>query len=341
MRKRKLALSTGLVMAVILTAASGCASPRAVSGKPKVFESAEPDKGEKILKVALLQMSSFQFDQESNKLKGGKFCRKAKESGADIALFPEIWNIGYTAFDKKKAGAKEQWQQRAIRRDSEFVKFYQRLAKELDMAIGITYLEKYDGAAPRNSISLIDRRGKIVMTYAKVHTCDFMAMEAACSPGDDFYVCDLDTAKGGVKVGAMICYDREAPESARILMLKGAELILTPNACVLDNRRIAQFKTRAFENTMAVAMANYPKPKHNGRSTACDGRGDVIVKAGEDEGIFLANIDLEELRKWRGRTIWGNAYRRPHRYGELISDQVEEPFIRKNAFGEPFERSKR
>ena len=47
----------------------------------------------------------------------------------------------------------------------------------------------------------------------------------------------LDTAQDDVKIGAMICYDREFPESARILMLKGAEIILTPNAC--DARRAA------------------------------------------------------------------------------------------------------
>ena len=53
-------------------------------------------------------------------------------------------------------------------------------------------------------------------------------MEAATWPGDSFQVGDLDTKGGVVKVGAMICFDREQPESARILMLKGAEIILTP-----------------------------------------------------------------------------------------------------------------
>jgi len=327
------------VAAVALIVADGCARSGGVSGVSKVSET-EPS-GKNTLQVALLQIGSFEFDQESNQVKGGQFCGRAKEMGADIALFPEMWNIGYTPFDEKKAGAKEQWQDRAIARDGEFVKFYRRLAKELDMAIGITYLEKHEGGGPRNSFSLIDRRGEIVMTYSKVHTCDFMATEAACGPGDDFYVCDLNTAKGVVKVGAMICYDREAPESARILMLKGAELILTPNACELDDRRMDQFKTRAFENAVAVAMANYPRPKHNGRSAACDGGGHVIVEAGADEGIFLAGINLRKLRKLRAATIWGNAYRRPHRYDALTSDRVEEPFIRKNAFGEPFERTRR
>ncbi len=49
-------------------------------------------------------------------------------------------------------------------------------------------------------------------------------MERNLTPGEDFYVTDLDTARGPVRVGAMICYDREFPESARLLMLKGAEL---------------------------------------------------------------------------------------------------------------------
>ena len=86
-----------------------------------------------------------------------------------------------------------------------------------------------------------------MLTYAKVHTCEF-DIEASCTPGDDFYVCDLDTAAGEVKLGAMICYDREFPESARILMLKGAEVILTPNSCPLEINRLSQYRARAFEN---------------------------------------------------------------------------------------------
>lgn len=74
------------------------------------------------------------------------------------------------------------------------------------------------------------------MTYAKVHTCDF-GMESAVTPGEAFGVCDLDTAAGPVRIGAMICYDREFPECARLLMLLGAELVLSPNACHMDVTR--------------------------------------------------------------------------------------------------------
>ena len=206
------------------------------------------------------------------------------------------------------------------------------------MAIALTYLERWDGA-PRNSMSLIDRHGKVIMTYAKVHTCDF-SMEAACTPGDEFYVATLDTGQGPVKVGAMICYDREFPESARILMLKGAEVILTPNACNLDDGRIGQFRARAFENMTGMAMANYAAPPHNGRSIAFDAvsfdevdgdaRDTLIVEAEESEGVFIAEFDLDKLRSYRERESWGNAFRKPRSYGLLTSPKVAPPFTRKS-----------
>jgi len=61
-----------------------------------------------------------------------------------------------------------------------------------------------------------------------------------------------------VHVGAMICYDREQPESACILMLQSAKLILIPNACFFDPIRLAELQVRAFENALVTPMTNYP-----------------------------------------------------------------------------------
>lgn len=188
-------------------------------------------------------------------------------------------------------------------------------------------------------VTLIDRHGECVLTYAKVHTCDF-DREAALTPGDDFEVCSLDVRGEMVRVGAMICFDREFPESARLLMLKGAEIILTPNACTLDEARVGQFRARAFENMVAVAMANYAAPQANGHSVAYDGvvydeKGNsldpLLVEAGEAEGVYLATIDLERLRAYRRREVWGDAYRKPASYGLSTSRQVSPPFIRPDA----------
>jgi predicted amidohydrolase len=293
-----------------------------------------------ILRIALLQLTACGTDQAANLRKGLEYCRQAKELGADVALFPEMWNIGYTGYDAAAPRAREAWQAQAVGADSQFVREFRHLAHELGMAIAITYLETWPGA-PRNSVSLIDGKGEVLMTYAKVHTCDFHTMELGCTPGEGFSVCSLQTRAGPVQVGAMICYDREAPESARILMLEGAELVLTPNACGLDDRRIHQFGTRAFENAMAVAMANYAEPQQNGRSVAFGADGNQLVQADQREGIHLVDLDLDQLRAYRAKTVWGNAFRRPRRYGLLCSQEVGEPFIRKNADGEPFDRSKR
>ena len=304
------------------------------------------------IKIALLQMVSCRSDQEANKQKGEVFCRRAHALGADIALFPEMWNIGYTAYhpkvwaraydpidiDVEEQQLRTAWQAQAVSANDTFVMHFRRLAQELNMAIALTYLEEWP-VAPRNTVSLIDRHGAIVLTYAKVHTCDF-TFEAACTPGDDFYVCTLNTAQGLVQIGAMICYDREFPESARILMLKGAEIILVPNACHLEQHRLNQFQTRAYENMMGMAMANYAAPEQNGHSIAVDGAGfdengrfrdTLIVEADEGEGVYIAEFDLERLRAYREREIWGNTYRKPRSYGLLTSMNFGEPFIRKGA----------
>lgn len=295
------------------------------------------------VKVALLQMMGCGADKKANQDKGEIFCRRARAGGAEIALFPEMWSVGMTFYDAKQEGARERWQAQAISRDDPFITHFRNLARELEMAIAITYLEKWDGA-PRNSVTLINRHGETLLTYAKVHTCEF-DLECALTPGDEFPVCSLDTAQGEVKVGCMICYDREFPESARILMLNGAELILTPNACTLDDHRTTQFKTRAFENMVVVAMTNYAAPQNNGHSVAFDAvaysmkegeqdgvaRDTLVIEAGEAEGVYLASFDMDSIRAYREREAWGNAYRRPRLYKTLTAPEVEPPFVRPDA----------
>ena len=322
------------------------------------------------LRVALLQMVSHGMDSAANLAKGDAFCRRAHASGADIALFPEMWNIGYSpcpmpdfgdgdrwrspgrwgmvpvpavAVDPATAVAVEGWRAAAIDRSDPFFAHFQSLARELRMAVAITYLERWPGA-PRNSVSLIDRQGNVALTYAKVHTCAF-GMEDACTPGDEFHVCDLDTAAGPVRVGAMICFDREFPESARILMLKGAELILTPNACDIEPNRLAQFRTRAFENMVGMAMATYAAPQQNGHSVAYHpmafddagrSRELCLMEADETEGVHVAEFPLAEMRAYREREVWGNAFRRPSAYAALTSSEVQSPFCRVDAAGRTF-----
>lgn len=262
-----------------------------------------------------------------------EYCRRAKAAGADIALFPEMWSVGYEIPENP-----DDLRAAAVATDGPFVRSFRELARELQMAVGITFLEQYE-PSPRNTLCLIDRFGNVVFTYAKVHTCDF-GDECRLTAGEDFRVAELDTAHGRVKVGGMICYDREFPESARILMLKEAEIILVPNACPIEINRFAQLRARAYENMVGIATANYPRGRFdcNGRSCAFDGiayelsgagsRDMLILEGGEDEEICIADFPVAELREYRACEVHGNAYRHPRKYGLLIEERIDEPFVR-------------
>lgn len=289
-----------------------------------------------VLRVALLQMDGGAFEVEANAAKGEGFCRRAKELGADVALFPEMFSVGYR-FAADHPGGLEGWMALAQPSGGPFVARFRVLARELDMAIAVTYLETWE-PLPRDTVTVVDRLGEAVLTYAKVHTCDF-SDEAYLTGGEGFHVGELDTAAGKVTVGAMICFDREFPESARALMLEGAELILIPNSCEMESNRTAQLRARAYENMLAVALANYPR--EGGRSMAFDGialagvddpsSDMLVVEAGSEEGVFLAEIDLDRLRRYRSEESWGNAYRRPRLYGALLDEGVKPPFVRPDA----------
>ena len=284
------------------------------------------------LKVAILQIQPT-TSLQGNLEKGIQYCHLAKEEGADIVLFPEMWSNGYNISEDINMLKSE-----AIDINSDFIQTFKNLSKELDLAIGITYLEKYE-PLPRNTITLFDRFGNIVYTYAKVHTCDF-GDEVRLTSGDDFYVSTLNTKQGDVLVGSMICYDREFPESARILMLKGAEIILVPNACPMEINRISQLRGRAYENMLGIVTVNYPlgKPDCNGHSTAFDGvaylpelegsRDTMLIDCGETEGIYFVEFDMDMIRQYRSTEVHGNSYRKPEKYKILLNKEKKEPFIR-------------
>ena len=280
------------------------------------------------LKIALLQILPGKTLEE-NLSAGKKACIEAKEKGADVALFPEMWSDGYFL-----PADEEELRRLAVAKDSVFVNEFRILAKELQMAIGITLLEAHE-PKPLNSVIFFDRTGKEILHYSKVHTCAF-SDENVLSEGEDFYTADLDFGRGTVKFGSMICFDREFPESARILMLKGAELILAPNACPMEINRLSALRTRAYENMLAVATCNYPKgqPDCNGHSTLFDGvawvrdeegaRDMCVFEAPEEPGVYVATLDLDKLRTHRSGDIMGDKYRHPGKYGILSDPEVKD-----------------
>lgn len=292
------------------------------------FESVRREKPAMELKIAFLQILPGNNTDENLAI-GKDACIKAKEMGADIALFPEMWSDGYSLPQDEA-----ELRKLAIKEDGDFIRGFQGLAAELRMAIGITFLEWHD-PKPLNSVMIFDRTGKEILHYSKVHICAFDD-EKVLSAGEHLDVAELDFGRGTVKIGSMICFDREFPETARILMLKGAELILAPNACPMEINRLAALRTRAYENMVAVATCNYPdgQPDCNGRSTLFDGvpwlrnasgvRDMCVMEAPEKPGIYMATLDLDMLRTHRSNDVNGDKYRRPGTYGILADPSVRD-----------------
>jgi predicted amidohydrolase len=274
-------------------------------------------------KIALLQISPCGSEQGRNLAKGLECCRRASALGADLVVFPELWSVG--SAESLVAGPNQQrlWDESAIDRDSTFIRRFTDEARKLRMNIAITYLE-VAYPKPRNSVSIINTHGEVVLNYAKVCICDFfpgaqneVGCDVNCSPGNSYPVCRLACPEGEAMIGAMICADREFPEPATQLMLNGAELIIVPNACQWDEIRSAGLLTRACENLIGVAMANYPQPLNNGNSMAysCvtwkDGkpRSPIVAAAGEQEELLMAEFNLDEIREFRRSESWRLAHR--------------------------------
>ena len=269
-----------------------------------------------------------------------RIIKEAKKQGADIVLFPECWITGYefpsvderlTVEEIMNTEQFKKWNELALQDDSKYIQEFCDIAKELKIGIVITGFTK-GVERPQNSAFLIDKSGKIIMKYCKVHTCDF-ASERMLECGDEFKVCNFE----GIKLGIMICYDREYPESARILMLKGAEVILLPNDCESMKPRVQALSTRAYENMVGVAMAN-PPGKNAGCSCAFspitwDKNGipvdnTIVMVDDETEGILIAEYDLDKLRDYRSHEMMGNTFRKVQAYSELLNDDIDEPFKR-------------
>lgn len=276
-----------------------------------------------MFKLAILQMRSEKRAYDKNTQTIIDYMKTASENNADMLLLPECFITGYDLSISNDL---------ALSDDDNHINKLCDTARELKIGIIATALTK-GKAKPQNSAFVINKNGEILMKYSKVHICDF-ADEKALESGEEFKVCDCD----GIKIGIMICYDKEYPESGRVLMLKGAEIILVPNDCGSMKPRVQALSTRAYENMCGVAMAN-PNGINAGNSCAfspiCWDKNGICVDNtllladDETEGLFYADFDMDKIRYYREHEMMGNTFRKVYAYDELLNAKVEYPFIRK------------
>jgi predicted amidohydrolase len=274
----------------------------------------------KLLRIALVQPEAAPAgaaDPHGFAMDAARRLWPAEHSGdPDVVLFPEIYNIGFADDGMADQERLALLHDLAVTGpDHPFLAFFRDMARARGTAVAVGVLMR-TAAGLSDSMVVIDRTGDLRLVYDKVHLSAF-DFEAYFVAGNSFPTAEIDTRLGPLRVGCMICYDREFPETARCLMLEGAELILTANCCVLDQKRLAQFQARAFENATAMVMANYANPL-NGRSISVSPQGDILALADESPGVLTSELSLEDLRAYRQTCGWGDAYRKPGLYSSIV-----------------------
>ena len=249
--------------------------------------------------IALFQGESRTGDVSYNLSRMKEQMRKASAVGADLLVFPELFLTGYKL---QAAEAKRL----AEEKNGPSFEELSVAAKEAGIAVVYGYPEvasSSDGSKTYyNSAQLIDRDGRSVMNYQKIHLwIDEHKYEEVFTPGENFSVVECC----GLKIGILICYDIEFPECVRILALKGAQLIIVPTAIAVSGCLTipnGMIPTRAMEGRVYVAYVNHSmsdaidgKP-FLGQSSCCSPSGDFVVKAGSEETLLFASISPNDFK---------------------------------------------
>lgn len=258
-------------------------------------------------KIYLAQMAPVLNDKNQNINKMHDFIKRAYEQNADLILFPELALTGYFTREKTRELA-ENLQGRSIRAIQEYARTYNMM-----IVFGFPELigrDVYDSAV------VINHDGEILGAYQKIHLWD--EETEYFSYGENF--CVWDTHIG--KIGIMICFDTEFPETARLLALQGAQLILAPTANMppFENTQRLQIPCRAIENQVFVATTNRVGSEEStrffGESAAADPSGNLLVRADQTESGYLVEFELDDICKAREKPDYLND-RRPELYKDL------------------------
>jgi 5-aminopentanamidase len=256
-----------------------------------------------------VQLAGIQCEKARNVETAERLIRAAAAQGAQVVMTPEVVLTGFVGGEVERQMA-EPIPGPSTRRFGD-------LARELDVYVMVGLSESWDGQV-YNAMAIWDRNGELLDVMRKVHINKFET-GGGWRNGSRFPVWELHTDSGTMQAGMMICYDREVPESARLLMLQGAEVILNPLACTCptDDIHRCLLRTRAFENEAYVFVVNHAAPRLNGHSMLIDFHGTIVQELGEDEAILLCTVDLDALEEHRAGGIYGKHHRRPELYGLL------------------------
>lgn len=265
--------------------------------------------------IGIVQMKSSLGKVESNLKKACREIKEAKNQGADIVILPELFNTGYhleyLAEQTNTLGS--HYYEQTIAQISS-------CAKENNVYVLATIPEEGNlKGVVYNSTVVFDREGKKMGSYQKSHL--FALERFYFKTGQHFPVFQTDFGK----IGIAICYDIGFPEVARILTLKGAEIIVVPSAWRIQDEDMwdLNLPQRALENLVFVTGVNAVLDEHDlnlfGKSKVYNPRGQLLEELPKNqETTKVVHIDMNDINDYRNKIDYLKD-RNPHIY-QLLTD---------------------
>ena len=270
------------------------------------------------IKIAALQFSCCSQVQK-NIDKAETMVREAASNGANLILLPELFERPYFCQEKRY----DYYDYALPLTENPAVRRFQAVAGELGVVIPVSFYER-DVQRLFNSIAMIDADGSILGVYRKTHIPDdhFYQEKFYFTPGDLGFE-PIQTSIG--KLGVQVCWDQWYPEGARLMTLKGAEILIYPTAIGWESTDTPEEKARQLEawvisqrghavaNGLPVIAVNRvghePDPSKQtngirfwGNSFVAGPQGEILAQADNmKEENIVTEVDItrsEEVRRW-------------------------------------------
>ncbi|HHB94061.1 MAG TPA: carbon-nitrogen hydrolase [Campylobacterales bacterium] len=285
------------------------------------------------MKIALIQQKSYKIKQATIDKTVG-YIQKASKNGAELIVLQELHQTEYfcQSEDTKFFEYASSWQ--------DDIKFWSSIAKKYNIVLVTSLFEERTAGLYHNTAVVFDRDGSVAGKYRKMHIPDDPAFyEKFYFTEGDLGFEPIDTSIG--RLGVLICWDQWYPEGARLMTLKGAEILIYPTAIGWFDEDSVEEKNRQLDSWITIqrshAIANgvpvvscnrvgFEKDSSEvldgirfwGNSFVCDPQGELIAHANHQEEIILyATIDKQRTKEVRN--IWPFLRdRRIDRYGDLV-----------------------
>lgn len=238
------------------------------------------------------------IDKDENLKVIKEYIAKAADDKSELVAFPE-----FIMCHTPSSQTPQQLADVAETLDGNFVGEVADMARSRSVQVVGTIYEKSDrNDRVYDTAFLLDRGGRMVSSYRKVHLYDALGFYESDKMMPGSHMPRPAQSSAGV-VGMMICYDLRFPEMARSLALAGSQILVAPSAWVRGQAKeehwITINKTRALENGCYVIAPDQVGRIYCGRSLVVDPYGSVLVDMGAKQGLASVDISLERLEQIR------------------------------------------